>query len=280
MTQSAVRLSLDTITDLDDATLAELDEAVPVPIADEYSIDLTEPQRGTDEPDDRPPFDLEVVKPRAVDIRKLWALTGQDVPAEIQSAVGARVPILLHQGLTPFHPAGAPKRRVWGLGYEIRVNDLDAATVSLAPPSRSYEIGRLEQKTQLGLGIGGALAVPEAALKAVAEIPGVTLEGARLQITNDSQFRIGIELSLSVLEVQAGPVGAGGARWNFYAGRERLDTFHPLLHTLLVPAGTQELSVSVKTWVRRRARWLGLVSARQWTSPDVPFHVSLEGLGA
>lgn len=189
MTQSAVRLSLDTITDLDDDVLARLDAAVPDPLADAYSIDLMEPKRGLDEldePDDQPPFDLEVIKPRAVDVRKLWALTGQEVPAEIQAAVGARVPILLHQGLTPFHPAGAPKRGVWGLGYEIRVNDLDASTVSLAPTSRSHEVGQVVQKAQLGLGVGGALAVPDTALTALRDIPGVTLEGSRSPMTASS----------------------------------------------------------------------------------------------
>ena len=129
-----------------------------------------------------------------------------------------------------------------------------------------------------GLEVGGGFQVPQETLQLTAQIPGLSLTGASLHATTDQTFGLALECSFSLLEVQAGPVGAGGVRWNLYRGRERIDTYHPLFHTLRIPEGTRSLRLVVEAWVRRSGRFFGLGRARHWHYPAQEFEVSFAGL--
>src|SRR4051794_32561639 len=98
LASNTVDLKVDRVTDIDDRILFKLDEANGAGLGVERggSADA-ESARARDEP----PFDIRVLKPRAVDLRKLYALVNQPVPADVQAALGPRVPVLLYQGLTP-----------------------------------------------------------------------------------------------------------------------------------------------------------------------------------
>jgi hypothetical protein len=87
-----------------------------------------------------------------------------------------------------------------------------------------------------------------------------------------------IAINFSALKIQAGPIGAGGARWNIYRQQERIDLFQPLLQTLLIPSDLNRLKMSVKTWIRRSGKFGGLIGARAWEFKPVNFTVSLSGL--
>jgi hypothetical protein len=87
---------------------------------------------------------------------------------------------------------------------------------------------------------------------------------------------VALQVTFSILEVQAGPVNAGGARWNIYRGRDSIDTFQPLFQTMLVPAGTAKLRFEIRTWIRGSRRFFGLVNGREWTYDPKTFDVSLE----
>jgi hypothetical protein len=277
------RLSYDRIDEVEDPHLVQLDERFGGLEAIHYGAILGEAERGgraaEPKPEDaEPPFDLEVPKPRAVDVRKFYKLVNQPVPPEIEAALGPNIPVLLYHGLTPFHRPGRQPLPVWGMGYEAELVGTDASTVSWQPDNRFVKLAGGKLEAAVGLSAAGAMETPPATLKFLKAVPGVTLQGAKLHATSDVQFSLAVQFDLMVLEVQAGAVGAGGVRWNLYQNRERLDRFQPLLHTLLVPKGTKSLKVKVQTWVRSRARWLGLIKARQWSPKPVQFEVSLEGL--
>jgi hypothetical protein len=103
------------------------------------------------------------------------------------------------------------------------------------------------------------------------------MTGASVYTTTDNQFSFALSLELSQLKVLAGPVGAGGARWDIYRTRERLDRFQPLVQTLFVPEDATSMNVKVHTWIKRRGKFFGLLSAREWTFPGQEFNVSLTG---
>jgi hypothetical protein len=286
--REAVRLVYGRTEEVEDPLLMKLDEefrarkgifeSFPMGVPGEAQRGGTGAEAEPTAADTEPPFDLQVVKPRAVDVRKFCQLVNKPVPPDIEAALGPRIPVLLYHGLTPFHRPGQKPLPVWGLGYEVQLEGGDASTVALEPDTRLLSLVKGKLEAQVGLSADGAMEVPSGTLQVINAVPGVTLQGARVHATSNAQFGLAIQFDLSVLEVQAGPVGAGGARWNLYQAHERLDRFQPLLHTLLVPAGTQRLNLVVKTWVRSRARWLGLIKARQWSPPEERFEVSLEGL--
>jgi len=66
------------------------------------------------------PFDLRVARPRAVDLRALWAKENRPEPAELAAALGPKRPILLTHVVTPFPRDGDAPARVWSLGCWAR----------------------------------------------------------------------------------------------------------------------------------------------------------------
>ena len=269
MSSQAQIIASTTWRDIDDPILAALERS-DVPPAEAALRDI--PPRVPDRP-----FDLEVAKPRAISVERLYQLLNKPVPADVQAALGATVPILLAHGMTPFYKAGHRPSGVWGQGYQCTIDSERCDTVSLIPESRKYDVIHARQTLTFGLTAGGQLATPP-----VPTLPlggsGLTIDlaGATLSGTTDQQFAVALNCTFSVLEVQAGPIGAGGARWNLYRGRESIDTFQPLFQTLLVPRGTATLRFTIDTWVRGSGRFFGLVGAREWVYPPVTFDVSLE----
>jgi hypothetical protein len=230
-------------------------------------------------PDPARPFDLELVAPRAVSIEKLYKLAGRPVPPDLQATLGPRVPILLYQGLTPFAQAGASPGGVWGLGYEVRPTDGYAHTIAVLPSSEVVKVASIEQKLGVQLSAGGEIKVPEAAAAAVgAALPGLSLSGLTIGASTDQKFALAIQLDVNLIKIVAGPVGAGGARWQLYRQGERLEAFQPLVQTLQIARGLRSLSVSVTAWVRRRGWFFGRLGGCQWTLPPRMFEVPLDGL--
>jgi hypothetical protein len=229
--------------------------------------------RGGTDPDN--PFDLSAASPHAIDVLKLYSLSGLKVPPTIEASRGSTIPILLCHGLTPFYKPGVEPTGVWGMGYTATLKDVDAATVAVFPESKLLKVAQSRQELQFGLTAGGKIGVPDEGLALANQIPGVTMTGAELHATTNQEFGLAIRCSFSVLEVQAGPVGAGGARWNIYRTSERIDVFQPLFQTLLIPRGVERLCISVEMWVRRPFRFLAWTKVRQWLYPPVTFDVSL-----
>jgi hypothetical protein len=81
---------------------------------------------------------------------------------------------------------------------------------------------------------------------------------------------------LTLLEIQAGPVESGGAKWNFYRQAQRLDGFQPLLQTILVEETVTTLHVRIKTWVRSPGRFWGLGKTQEWQSDEISYDVSVD----
>jgi hypothetical protein len=228
--------------------------------------------------DEENPFDLTVAKPRAIDIARLYELAERELPVEIRAALGPRTAIMLCHCITPFYKPGQAPTGAWGMGYTITIKDLDAATVSLSPSDAIKEVATLEQKLNVGIEAAGKLSVPNENLKLLNEIPGVSINGAEVGATNDTQFGLALSFSFCALKVQAGPVGAGGARWNLYRKGERIDLSQPLFHTLLIPSDTSQLNISIETWIRTPFQLFAWKRVRNWTYDPVEFEVSLQGL--
>jgi hypothetical protein len=161
------------------------------------------------------------------------------------------------------------------MGYEVNIKDIDAATVSLAPDGETIDLGKVDQQLSLGIQLGGAIGIPDEGLELVSQIPGVSLTGAEVRATTDQSFAVAIRFSISVMKIQAGPIGAGGAKWNLYRGSQRIDLFQPLFHTLLVPEGVKELPLVTNTWLRRRGLFTNWFGVRRWDYPSQEFLVSL-----
>jgi hypothetical protein len=227
------------------------------------------------EPED--PFDLEVAKPRAVSIERLYEIAGKQVPAELRAALGASLPLLVSHGMTPFYKAGHRPTGVWGMGYRALVDDQRCNTVALFPASRRYDVIKVSESLSFGIKAGGEIGFSEVPkFQLLNTLADVKLTGLALRTTTDDEFAIAAQCTLSVLEVVAGPVGAGGARWNLYRGRESIETYQPLFHTLLAPRKVQSLRFTVDTWIRGSGRFFGLLRARQWIYPSQVFEVSIE----
>jgi|SRR6267378_480127 len=225
------------------------------------------------------PFDLAVAKPRAVSIERLYGLLGRKIPEHIQASLGANVPVLLFHNLTPFYKPGRRPTGIWGMGYQCKVNDQRCATVALFPVSRKYDVIHVSEQVSLGIAAGGEIGIREPEVfQALADPIEVKLMNTRLRATTDNEFAVAAECTFSVLEVQAGPLGAGGARWNLYRGRDSVETQQALFHSMLVPRGTGRLTFTIETWIRRSGRFFGLIGTRHWTYPAQTFQVSLEGL--
>jgi hypothetical protein len=228
--------------------------------------------------DDDAPYDLEVMYPRAASVRELCRRAGKEVAPEVGAALGPREPLLIWHGVTAFAKQGQRPPHVWGMGYTVRLDGVSAATVAVAPASFVRTVATMGQELQLGIGVGGEIEVPPVALAPAGAVPGVSFTGARLEATTDTRLVLSLRADFAVLDVQAGPVGAGGARWNLYRTGARLDRFQPLVQTLLVEPGIRALPMSVTTWVRRRRSLRGLGGTRHWDYQPQAYEVSLEGL--
>ncbi len=236
------------------------------------------------------PFDLRVTRPRAVDLRKLWELTGQPLPPIFAATLGPRRPILLQHSVTPFPPDGSSPGGVWGLGYEFVAHDIDANTEGVAPNDELLTVAHISQKLHvalkaggaasaseavLGVGLGGSIGVPEGNLSLASSAAEVNLPGMQIAATTDQRFHFAVRLGITLRKVVGAPVGMGGAQWKMYRQDEQLDRSHTLLQTVLVPEGAREMRCTIKTWARR-ATWLGaLLGQRHWKYDDQIFCVNL-----
>ncbi len=228
------------------------------------------------------PFDLEVPPPYAVDLRRLCDLTRTKVPPEVEAKLGPNTPVLLYHRMTPFARPGEKAPRVWGMGYTVRLKGLPAAaTIDLVPNNRLATLAAASTELSVGLGAGGDIGLPAIAGQAIgAAVPGWSVKEAKLSVSADarSAFVLSLDFDVSLLEVQAGPVGAGGARWNLYRHGQRLDVTQSLAHTVAVPKGTPSLKLAVTVWVRESGFLGG--PARQWSFAPQRFEVPLSAAEA
>jgi hypothetical protein len=260
-------------TDVLDAQLAELNgDSNEQTLLDDAGSFPRRANDGDHEEGDAP-FDLQISKPRAIDISQLYALTGRSVPPTVRATLGPTRPILLCHSVTPFHRPGRRVSEVWGLGYESRVLGIDATTVGFQPMSSVHEVGQVGQEISVGLSAGGELHVPDGELALGPSLPGIRVEGVRFNFATHSEFALALSLKLQLREVQAGPVGAGGVRWNIYRQKRRLDEVQALFQSLLVPRQVQTLNLELRTWVRSNGLF-GL-GVKQWTSDWQPVRVDL-----
>jgi hypothetical protein len=253
--------------EVEDSTLESWDRAIP----DAWSFREVPPR----EPED--PFDLEITKPHAVSIERLYEIAGKKVPAELRASLGASVPLLLSHGMTPFYKAGRKPSGVWGMGYRTLVDDKRCATVAVFPASRKYDVINVSEQVSFGIKAGGEIGIPEVqGFQLLDTLADIKLTGLALRATTNDEFAIAAQCTFSVLEVQAGPVDAGGARWNLYRGRESVEMYQPLFQTLLAPRKAKNLRFTIDTWIRGSGRFFGLLKARQWDYPSQVFEVSIE----
>jgi hypothetical protein len=267
--EPGIPLVADRFVDVDDPQLAELHEAVRKEDA------LFAPMGEDDEDDDAAvPIDLTLVEPRPLDLVRLCKLAGKQVSPEIRAAIGPNVPFLVYHGFTPFGRGGTRLRGAFEIGYEVHATGLTARTIAVSPESEFAERASLEQDVELGVTAGGEIGLPSEARAIASVIPGVSLRDAELRATTDATFAFSIRLNFGVMTVVAGPVAAGGARWQLYRRGSELQRFQPLVQTLLVEKGAAALTMTVKTWVRRPRRIFG--KARHWDLPSQSFDLPLD----
>jgi len=274
----SLRLVTDSVREVEDPVLARLDRAARAKEAMLRPMGAAAKELAPSE--EKGDYDVEIVRPRAVDVRKLARLAGAAVPADIDATLGGKVPVLLHHGMTPFHRAGRSPQEVWGMGYRVAILGDVADTHSFAPQSRVLKVGEWKQTFEIGLDVGGKLGVPTPATNALSLVPGVQLEGASVRAATDQSFILSLGIELNFLEIQAAPIDAGGARWNLYRQHERLDRFQPLLQTVLVKKGVTSIEVEISTWVRRAGLFGSTLGTREWVQAPRRHVVSLEGLEA
>jgi hypothetical protein len=225
-----------------------------------------------------PPFDLRVNRPRAINLRKFWALTNNPIPPEIEASLGPNIPVLISHVITPFASGGMRPRKVWGLGYEFEVTESDINTISVLPNDEVLKIGEIDHNVELGLQIGGGVGIPQEALQIIQNTPSISLTGAQLQASSNTQFQISLHLAITLRKIVGAPVGVGGAMWKLYRRDERLDKPHTLLQTIVVGEDVKKLNCKIKTWAKQ-AGWLGgNWGAKMWPYKDQEFEISLEGL--
>lgn len=219
------------------------------------------------------PFDLRVIRPRAIDLRRLWQLTEAPEPPTIAAAQGR--PILLNHVITPYPPDGLSPRGVWGLGYEFVALDGDMDTVSVVPNDEVLEIGRVGQDVDLGMALGGAIRVPDVPLTLVGDVLPVSLTGASIRASTNQTFQFSLKMRITLRKVIGSGVGEGGAMWKLYRQDEPLDRPHALLQTVMVPETSTSIRCLVKTWAKQ-AGWFGTEwGARFWPYADQQFEIRL-----
>jgi hypothetical protein len=211
------------------------------------------------------PFDLRIARPRAVDLRALWGKQNRPEPADLTAALGPKRPILLTHVMTPFPRDGNAPARVWSLGYEIVILDVDADTVGVAPSNEVFKIADLGQSVDLAIDFGGRFGIVEEPLRS----------GMALRAVTSQRFLFKVSMQITLRKVVGAPVGNGGAVWKMFRQNEQLDQPHTLLQTVLFAENATSLRCTVKTWAKQ-AGWLGTRwGARLWSYEDQPFEISL-----
>jgi hypothetical protein len=230
------------------------------------------PVAGGPAPPPPAPYDLEPEAPRALSLERLTALVGGTIPPEITASLGNYRAIVLLHGLTPFHPRGERPHEIWGMGYESTVvGSDDVRTVAYEPGSQALKLADVHQQLSLDLSAGGQLATGELT------VPGMPVTaGVHAAASTRQGFVLSLHLELSALEILAGPVGAGGVRWDLYRQASRLDRHHRLVQTALVPTSLTRLTLTLTTWVRRRGWFFGLFGTRQWSPPPRTYTIAIE----
>jgi hypothetical protein len=223
-------------------------------------------------------IDLRVMRPRAVDLRKYYELTGNPIPPAIEASLGPNIPILINHVVTPFSEDGRSPVKVWGLGYEFIVENAEGNTVSVLPSDETLKVAEIDQEMNLGLQIDGGVGIPKKALEIIEEVPAFSLTNAKLEASTDQKFQLSLHMTISLRKVVGAPVGAGGAQWKMYRQDEKLDKPHTLLQTILIDSKTENIQCRIKTWAKQ-AGWLGTGwGAKFWSYKDQIFDISLAGL--
>jgi hypothetical protein len=239
---------------------------------EESHLEGLQPQEATQW---EPPFDLRVIRPRAVDLRQLWKATGQPVPPTIEATLGPKRPILLSHVITPFAQNGRSPRGVWGLGYEFILHGSDGNTESVMPNNEVLKIGQVGQTIDLGLGLSGEIGLPTTKLQSLSNIAGISLPGARITAATDQRFHFELNFSLTLRKVVGAPVGIGGAVWKMYRQDERLDCPHSLLQTLLLPEKTKQIKCTIKTWAKQAGFFGTRIGEKFCEYPDIDFNIDV-----
>lgn len=219
------------------------------------------------------PFDLGIPRPRAIDVRRLWKLSGREPDDAILAALGPSRPILLAHAVTAFPVGPGRPPRVWGIRYRSSVFGLEADTVDLQPTTELLDLVTVDSQAELGISLGGKLTALGAVAGGLAALPGVELNGASVSAATDQQATLRIRFTMAVPRVIAGPDANGGAGWQLYAQDRRLEGHQALLQTLLVPAEATRLRVEVVSSVAA-AGWFG---PREWRFETASFEVPLDG---
>jgi len=218
------------------------------------------------------PFRIGLPRPRAIDLIALWRLSKKKPDPLVRAALGPKMPILLSHGITAFPAPARKPARVWGLGYDCSIFDVEADTVAVAPSTELLDIASVGANASIEVQLDGGLGVPEPLKEAASLIPGVTLTEASVHIGDDVNAAVFLNFRVSVPKVISGPDRDGGASWSLYSQDRQIAGYQPLFQTILVPEGTRSIRVDVKSWVRE-AGWLG--PAKTWRFETQSFEVPL-----
>ena len=226
------------------------------------------------------PFNLEVSSPYAVDLIRLCEINDAKVPPEIRAKLGPNTAVLIYHDMTPFAPMGERPHGIWGMGYTAKLSGQpSAATIGLVPDSRLVSVAKAKAKVDIGVGASGELGLSEGTAASAQTATGGLVRDVKLSLSADAKFAfiLSLDLDVSLLEIHAGPVGAGGARWDLYRRGKRIDVRQSLAHTVVVPKGTASLKLVVETCIRESG-FLGR-PATHWKFEPQKFMVSLQGRG-
>jgi hypothetical protein len=262
-------------TQVEDPILERLDAQVRAGEELAEQMGLKSSRHALPEHEAPPPYDLEPEAPRALSLAKLLKLSNTPIPPDIAAATGNYEPVVLLHGLTPFHPRGRRPTEIWGMGYEAQpLNCDEARTVAFEPRDRVIKTIEVQQSLAVDVALDGRMTVGtprDTALPLAAGLSGTA--------STRQGFAVSLQIEWSAVEVQAGPVGNGGVRWNLYRQASRIDRHHRLLQTILIPRGTKELTIEVKTWVRRRGGFFGVFGTHEWRSSPRHFSLTVESAG-
>jgi hypothetical protein len=270
--EDLTRLSAESSTVVEDAVLDRLGAASD---AEDSLFDTmgAAPTSAPGAAEDQP-IDLELRKPMAVDLEELCQLAQKPIPPVAAAALGPNRGLLLCHAMTAFAPPGERPSSIWGMGYEVILPDVgDASTISLAPDSKFESVARASAQVSLGLSAGGKIGIPIGAVTGL-PIP-LTIPGINLEASTDDSFSVILKCDMRFVTVQAGPVGAGGARWNLYRHGQDLRSAQLLFQTVLVPRDVDELVVKLETWVRKRGFFGGRWGAQEYRYPTETYTLSL-----
>jgi hypothetical protein len=257
---------------VEDPILERLDEQARAEDRLYQEMGIESDRAGTAEDDSPVPYDLEPEAPRALSIERLLELNNTQPPPSLKAALGDQRAVLLLHGLTPFHRQGQRPAEIWGLGYAAKLLGCDAArTVSYEPGNHAIKAIEVNQALTVDIALDGRMQIGTPATDAQPLAAGLS-GGASMR----QGFALALQIEWSALEVQAGPTGAGGVRWNLYRQARRIDRHHRLLQTLLIPRDTKTLTIEIDTWVRRRGGFFGLFATREWRSPTRTYVVNVD----